>query len=78
MNVADDWDNSDDDDWEANLDDLANKVGTMAAKHDIDNCEDELELQKKAEQERLKKSGLERAKKRRKSVFKEARGRCRR
>jgi translation initiation factor 5B len=62
VDVADDWDNSDDD-WEANLDDLANKVGSMAAKHDMDNCEDELELQKKAEQERLKQSGLVRAKK---------------
>ena len=63
LDVADDWDNSDDDDWEANLEDLASKVGSMAAKHDIDNCEDELELQKKAEQERLKQLGLVRAKK---------------
>lgn len=61
LDVADDWDNSDDD-WETNLDGLAAKVGDMAAKHDIDNCEDELELDKKREQERLKLLGLERAK----------------
>jgi translation initiation factor 5B len=61
LEVADDWDNSDDD-WEANLDVLAEKVAESAAQHDIDNCEDELELEKKREQERLKVLGLERAK----------------
>ena len=61
VEVADDWDNSDDE-WDTNLDSLAAKVGDMAAKHDIDNCEDELELEAKREQERLKQLGLERAK----------------
>lgn len=61
LEVADDWDNSDDE-WDTNLDSLAAKVGDMAAKHDIDNCEDELELEKKREQERLKQLGQERAK----------------
>ena len=57
VEVADDWDNSDDD-WDAALDDLTAKVEEF----EIENCEDELELEAKKEQDNLKKLGLERAK----------------
>ena len=62
--IADDWDaDSDDDDWGANLDSLVDKLADKVEKHDIENCEDTLDQDNKAEQEKLKKLGLERARK---------------
>lgn len=59
--VANSWDDSDGDDWEANLDIITSKVSTLKAVADND-VEDQLELENKQNQEKLKKLGQERAK----------------
>ncbi len=62
VEVADDWDAGSDDDWSSNLDTMVTQLGDKLEKHAIDTCEDQLELEKSAEKERLRKLGLERAK----------------
>ena len=57
--VLDDWDASDDD-WESNLNKLTIKVGAIKETVEED-VEDLIELERRREQEKLKQSGLERA-----------------
>ena len=61
--MADDWDAGSDGDWETNLENMVSVVADKLEQHQIDTCEDKLELEHKAETEKLRKLGLERARK---------------
>lgn len=57
--VLDDWD-ADEDEWESNLDKLSGKIDAIKETVEED-VEDLIELERKRDQEKLKQSGLERA-----------------